>query len=169
MTLNNWTILCDIKHFSKIFMVLIFYMHIPNPFALIIKYYTPLQMVHDLYSLHIIWMDEYIIVFLYAHFKPFNNNFLFIFEFCMWVKYDNVVLYRLPVFVFYYLTVHIKKNSKVIGPNLPSIQFWYTQWLKSPLDILFKNLFFLLNASVWCLFVCLMVFNTTFNNISVIS
>jgi hypothetical protein len=43
-------------------------------------------------------MDEYIIVFLYAHFKHFNINFLFISEVCMWVKYDNVVLYRLPVF-----------------------------------------------------------------------
>ena len=69
-------------------------------------------------------------------------------------------------FVFYYITVHIKKNSKVIRPNVPSIQFRYTQWLKSPLDILFKNLFFLfwtLQFDV-CLFVwwCLTPLSTIF-------
>ena len=50
---------------------------------------------------------------------------------CLGVKYDNVVVHRLPMISHTFLTIDIKKNSEVVRPEAAGLHFRYKQWPKN--------------------------------------
>ena len=130
-------------------MVFIFYMPIPYPFTLKIKYYTTSQgiMVHVLYSPMTIWMHEYALDYLYGDLTLYSHHlslpgfvkFVSTFsittfclsEVCLWIEYDNVVLHRLPIFRFHLPTKLLTITDKMHPAYTSSINSGRKVYLKS--------------------------------------